>query len=173
MERCDHSSSPIRICPLSLLISPTSAPANSVCPFPSIPAIQTISPALTENDTLLTTDFFVLLSITDNSFTVKISCPNFCSGLSGTRVTLRPTMSSDKYSLVIFGSLSSTVPTLFPCHRTVHLSAIAMISLSLWEIKIMDLPSLTKFRIVCMRSSISCGVSTAVGSSKIRISLSL
>ena len=38
--------------------------------------------------------------------------------------------------------------------------------------KRMDLPSAARFRIISISSSISWGVSTAVGSSKIRISLS-
>ena len=48
----------------------------------------------------------------------------------------------------------------------------AMISLSLWEMKRMLLPSAARFFMICMSSSISCGVRTAVGSSKMRISLS-
>ena len=69
-------------------------------------------------------------------------------------------------------SLVSTVPMHLPLRSTVTRSATAMISLSLWEMKRMDLPSLANSFMVAMSSSISWGVSTAVGSSKIRISLS-
>ena len=51
-------------------------------------------------------------------------------------------------------------------------SETAIISLSLWVMNRMDLPSLAKPRMISMSSSISWGVRTAVGSSKIRISLS-
>ena len=66
----------------------------------------------------------------------------------------------------------STVPIYLPLRRTVQRSATAMISLSLWVIKRMDLPSFLNPRMISISSSISCGVSTAVGSSKMRISLS-
>ena len=65
-----------------------------------------------------------------------------------------------------------TVPMHLPLRSTVHRSATAMISESLWEMKRMLLPSAARFFITAMSSSISWGVKTAVGSSKIRISLS-
>ena len=45
-----------------------------------------------------------------------------------------------------------------------------MISFSLWEMKRMLLPSAARFFMICISSSISCGVRTAVGSSKISTS---
>src|SRR5574337_746439 len=53
---------------------------------------------------------------------------------------------------------------------TVTRSATARISSSLWVIKMIDLPSLTSVFKIAINSSISAGVSTAVGSSKIMIS---
>ena len=78
---------------------------------------------------------------------------------------------SDRYGRLSV-SFVSTVPTYFPFRSTVTRSETAMISLSLCEIKRIDFPSAVRFFIICINSSISWGVSTAVGSSKIRISLS-
>ena len=75
-------------------------------------------------------------------------------------------------SCSIVVSFVSTVPMHFPLRSTVQRSATAMISASLCEMKRMLFPSAERLRMICMSSSISCGVSTAVGSSKIRISLS-
>lgn len=75
-------------------------------------------------------------------------------------------------SSCLFVSQVFTVPMHLPLRRTVTRSETSMISLSLWEMKSMLLPSSAKPRMVCMSSSISCGVRTAVGSSKMSISLS-
>lgn len=56
--------------------------------------------------------------------------------------------------------------------KTVHRSATAIISFSLWVMNKMDLPSSASPLIISNRSLISCGVKTAVGSSKINISFS-
>ena len=72
-------------------------------------------------------------------------------------------------SFVVF--LTSTVPMHLPFRSTVHLSATAMISFSLCEMNRMLLPSAARLRMISISSSISCGVKTAVGSSKISISL--
>ena len=64
---------------------------------------------------------------------------------------------------------TSTVPMYLPLRKTVHRSATALISASLWVMNRMLLPSALKPRMISMSSSISWGVSTAVGSSKIRI----
>ena len=77
---------------------------------------------------------------------------------------------AESSSMVV--SLVFTVPMYLPLRSTVQRSATAMISASLWEMKRMDLPSAARLRMICISSSISWGVSTAVGSSKIRISLS-
>ena len=84
--------------------------------------------------------------------------------------TSRPTIMRDSSSRLV--SAMFTVPMYLPFRRTVQRSATDMISFSLWEMNRMDLPSAARFFMICISSSISCGVSTAVGSSKIRISLS-
>ena len=60
-----------------------------------------------------------------------------------------------------------------PLLITVQWSAIAFISFNLWVIIITDLPSLVKFLMIFIKSSISCGVKTAFGSSSINISAPL
>ena len=65
-----------------------------------------------------------------------------------------------------------TVPMYLPLRSTEQRSATAMISASLWLMNSMDLPSARRLRMICISSSISWGVSTAVGSSNISISLS-
>ena len=58
-------------------------------------------------------------------------------------------------SSCLFVSAVLTVPMHLPLRRTVTLSETSIISLSLWEMKRMLLPSLAKPRMVCMSSSIS------------------
>ena len=49
-------------------------------------------------------------------------------------------------------------------------SAISSTSFSLWLMKMIDFPSALRLRMIPNSSSASCGVSTAVGSSRMRIS---
>ena len=102
--------------------------------------------------------------------TSRITSPGVQGFFSTWKLTLRPTIIADSSSIVT--SFVLTVPMYLPLRSTVQRSATAMISASLWEMKRMLLPSAARFFMICMSSSISCGVSTAVGSSKIRISLS-
>ena len=90
--------------------------------------------------------------------------------LATTRLTARPTISSASSASE---SVGFAVPTTLPCRITVILSAIARTSRSLWVMKTIALPSSRSDRITAISSSISCGVSTAVGSSKIRYFASL
>ena len=48
-------------------------------------------------------------------------------------------------------------------------SAISSTSFSLWLMKMIDLPSACRLRTIAKSSPASCGVSTAVGSSRMRI----
>ena len=64
------------------------------------------------------------------------------------------------------------MPMHLPLRSTVQRSATALISFSLCVMNRMLLPSLTSSFIIFISSSISCGVKTAVGSSKIKISFS-
>ncbi len=143
---------------------------NSVWPFPSIPAIQTISPLLTVRDTFFTALFLCILEATVIFFTSRIGLPGLHGFFSTWKLTFLPTIIAESSSM--FVSFVFTVPIYLPFLRTEHLSATAMISASLWEMKSIDLPSAARFFIISISSAISWGVRTAVGSSKIRISLS-
>ena len=69
--------------------------------------------------------------------------------------------------------LTSSVWTNLPFLKIEQVSATAKISSNLCEINSIDLPSFAKFFIISNNSSISWGVKTAVGSSKIKMSFSL
>jgi hypothetical protein len=60
------------------------------------------------------------------------------------------------------------VPTTLPRRITVMVSETAFTSRSLWEMKTMEVPPDLSWRMMSSSSSVSCGVSTAVGSSRIR-----
>ena len=132
--------------------------------------MHTISPAFTWIDTPSTAFFLWSLDLTTRSCTFSTVLPGLAGVLSTANLTSLPTIMEESSSLLV--SLIFTVPIYLPFLKIVHLSDIAMISFSLCEIKRIDLPSFLRLRIICISSSISCGVSTAVGSSKIRISLS-
>ena len=70
-------------------------------------------------------------------------------------------------------SVGSAEPTTFPRRMTVIRSATALISRSLWLIITTDRPLALSCRMISSSSSVSCGVSTAVGSSRMRIWASL
>ena len=89
-------------------------------------------------------------------------------GRSMFRVTAWPTiMSVRAWGLV---SLVFTVPMYFPLRRTDTLSERAMTSWSLWVMMTMAFPSAFMARSTSKSLSVSWGVRTAVGSSKIRMS---
>ena len=158
------------ILPPLIFSRPVSAETNSVCPLPSMPARQTISPARTSKETSDTALFLWMREGTVTPSTRNTVSPGSAGAFSTLNSTSRPTIMRESSSLVV--EAMSTVPTQRPLRSTVQRSATAMISLSLWVIKRMDLPSAANERMISISSSISCGVSTAVGSSRMRISLS-
>ncbi len=75
-------------------------------------------------------------------------------------------------SVSFWGSvrLVGTSPTYCPFRSTATRSEMAMTSWSLWVMMTMDFPSARMFRSTSKSRSVSWGVSTAVGSSRIRMS---
>ena len=63
-----------------------------------------------------------------------------------------------------------TVSTFLPRRSTLTRSAMSSTSPSLWEMKTIDFPSAVSVRRIRNSSCVSCAVSTAVGSSRIRMS---
>ena len=89
-------------------------------------------------------------------------------GRSMFRATARPTIMSVR--ACGFVSAVLTVPMYLPLRRTATLSDRAMTSCSLWVMMMMALPSARMLRSTWKSLSVSCGVRTAVGSSRIRTS---
>ena len=143
---------------------PIKASHSSVCPLPCTPATPRISPALTSKEIPSTADRPVSPGTT-RSRTASRTSPGRAASLLTLSCTLRPTMSEASSASVHSGPRS---PTTLPCRITVILSAMAWTSLSLCEMKTMERPSARRSRMMRKRSSVSPGVSTAVGSSRIR-----
>ena len=141
------------------------ASTSSVWPFPWTPATQTISPARTANETPSTATWS-RSSRTTSPSTSSTGSPGRAGGFSTTSRTARPTIIEASSSSVV--SPGVVVPTTRPRRRTVMRSATARTSLSLWVMKMMERPEALSWRITSKRSSVSWGVSTAVGSSRIR-----
>ena len=129
--------------------------------------MPTISPARTAKLTDFTRGM-PKSSATTRSATSSSVSPG-CAGPFSTRSsTRRPTISSASSSGLV--PAVSSVATISPCRITDTVSVIAMISRSLWVMRMMVLPC---WRSVCStrnRSSASFGVRTPVGSSRISTS---
>ncbi len=126
--------------PLERGIRPVMAPSNSLCPLPS-------TPCYTNNLTIVDIKVQVLdlYSPPFSSFTSRCcklsitSPPGSFSGFSISNLTARPTIiSASSCSLT---SATSTVPMYVPLLSTVQRSETSLISLSLWVISRMVLPS--------------------------------
>ena len=158
------------IVPLFAFAIPVKQSISSVWPFPSTPAIPSISPARSSRSR----PFKISTprrSFAQRSSTFKTTPPISWSFLSTLKLTLRPTI----FSANIFSSTSFTLSLSIYSPRLiiVQWSAIAFISASLWVIIIIDLSILVNLFIISINSFISCGVKTAVGSSNISISAPL
>ena len=155
-----------RISPLSTEVKPLNACTSSSCPFPSIPAIPTISPARTLKLKSLSPKT-PLLFFTFRCLVSKTTSPGACGPFSTLKFTSRPTIISAICCVDVSATL--TVPIYFPRRNTLHSSATCLISFSLCVISKILFPSLISFCMISIKSSISCGVNTAVGSSKIKM----
>ena len=104
-------------------------------------------------------------SRTSSPLTSRTTPPRLASVRFTCKTTERPTIiwASPASSV----SLGEVVPTNFPPRKTTTRSATAMTSCNLWVIRTTPTPDLAKLRITIRSSSISCGVRTAVGSSRI------
>ena len=159
-------SSSRRIEPLSTSCNPAIASRSSFCPLPEIPAIPRISPVLTERSTSSS----VFTSSLSLQFSPSITRRFFTFsgfGRSIFRSTLAPTIISER--LCTFAFAVSTVSMYCPFRRIATRSDKASTSCSLCVIMMIAHPSSRIFRKISNRRSASCGVSTAVGSSRISI----
>ena len=110
-------------------------------------------------------------SRTWRSLTSSTTAPRLASVRFTCRTTERPTIICAKPASLV--SLGVVVPTNLPPRKTTTRSATAITSWSLWVINTTPTPDLARLRITPSSSSISCGVSTAVGSSRIKSFTSL
>ncbi|CAB5012399.1 unannotated protein [freshwater metagenome] len=91
--------------------------------------------------------------------------PNFPSAFSTSSEIGLPTMSEANSTCEALGK---AVPTTLPLRMIVILSAASWTSRNLWVMKTIDVPLSRKLFIFLNNSSVSCGVKTAVGSSRMR-----
>jgi len=92
--------------------------------------------------------------------------PGIAGSLATSRATVRPTIISASDSCV--ASAGVVDPTTRPRRSTVIRSEISRTSLSLWVMKMIEVPPACSERMISNSSSVSWGVSTADGSSRIR-----
>ncbi len=160
----------IFIVPFSALARHITASTSSSWPFPSTPAMPSISPLCTFNESPFTASR-PRLSLTERLSISKTVFPGCAGVLSTISLTECPTIFSASVSSSTFWGL--TVSINLPLRIMVHTSEDCCISLSLCVMRIIVLPFFTRLCMIPIKSSISCGVSTAVGSSRIRISTPL
>ena len=156
------------ICPPVLERRPVMTSHNSFCPLPSTPASPTISPSLSSREKSFSArmplSFFAL---SRSSF--RRTPPGAFVMAGKWKSTSLPTIIRVSSSLVTCSS-TGLFPTILPERRTVTSSTMEMISSNLWVMRMMDFPSSRMSRSVLKNASVSWGVSTAVGSSRIKIS---
>ena len=139
--------------------------ASSRWPFPATPATPTISPERIENETSRSASpprSPGALAFCSSSIASPSECARWTRVASAIS---RPTMSEASERGVT--SSTATVSTDFPPRRTVMRSATAITSWSLCVMTITECPSRAITRSVLNNPSASCGVRTAVGSSRI------
>ena len=158
------------IAPLRMDRRPASASTKSFWPLPATPAMPTISPACTAKLTPRTASRWASPCglRTCRSVTCSTTPPILAGGLLTCRITLRPTMAREIWAGEVCAV--SNVLTTAPSRSTVARSLISITSFNLWVMKIIVLPLSAKRRSTKNSSRSSCGVSTAVGSSRIKIS---
>ncbi len=137
---------------------------SSLWPFPSTPAMPTISPRWTVKETSSTTVRPSLSTTLSPSATSATSSVTVESRVSGVGSSL-PTMSSASWRAVTEAT-SSISATVLPARITVMASATPSTSSSLCEMKTTVAPWPVSSRRDANSSSTSCGTRTAVGSSR-------
>ncbi len=154
-----------RTFPLSTRRKPAMTSAISRCPLPDTPARPRISPARTVKDRSCKQASPISLK----QFTLSSSSTTSPTG-EGSRsycmTTVRPTIKRT-ISLALISPCSNT-PTSFPCRNTVTRSATASTSFNLWVMRTTAQPAEAIARKFLNSSPASWGVSTAVGSSRIK-----
>ena len=150
--------------PAAAAPGPTSASVSSVWPLPCTPAMREDLAAAHLEARRRRRATVPASSMTVTSSTSRIGSPGRAGSLSISSCTDRPTISEASSGIGVVRRTS--VPTTLPRRRTVIVSATAWTSLSLCVMKTMEVPPARSARTISSSSSISCGVRTAVGSSR-------
>ena len=146
---------------------PAATSARAFCPLPLMPATPTISPRRTSSPTRSS-------ALTPRPSTVADS--SFSTTSPGVPARLAPCCAAASEPIIRTLICSASSPatsrsaTTLPWRRIVTSSAIAMTSRSRCVMKMIDLPPPASFRIDSNSSAAWGGLSTAVGSSRIRMS---
>ena len=153
------------ICPLFILRIPVITSASSFCPLPSTPAIPRISPLRIVRLTW-SRDILVLCFLwRHTSLRLKAVSPAADSLISLPALSSRPIMQADSSSGVV--SSVTRLLTFRPSRSTVTRSLISMISPRRWVMIMIPYPSSRSRFKTPKKFSVSWGVSTPVGSSRI------
>ena len=139
---------------------------SSVCPFPATPAMPRISPARSSKATSVRRGAPRSSAWLSDS-TTRIGAPGSPGSPPTVNSTSRPTISRASSSWLV--SRVGRRATISPRRITYTMSVAAMISRSLWVMRRMVTPSRLRIARISNSRSASCGVSTPVGSSRIRM----
>ena len=130
--------------------------------MPDTPAIAVISPAASDSETSSSRADARSPRSDTRSSTQTVS-PRACGFATGDGIA-RPTITSASAALDVLAAGSAA--TSRPARSTAMRSDTRRTSSSLWLMKSTESPSATMPRSVANSASLSCGVSTAVGSSR-------
>ena len=149
-------------------VRPDNTSSNSLCPLPDTPATPTISPARSCRSTPLRRGT-PQASVRCRPCAASRTSPGWCTGATSgaIRWTARPTMAWASASTWV--SATGVSCTTVPARITVTWSHRAITSFSLWVMRMTVLPCARKRRNTSNSWAISWGVSTAVGSSRMRV----
>ena len=154
-----------RACPAVGTRRPDSSCAKATCPLPDTPAMATISPARKASDTPRSRSRALPAVCTSTSSAT--TSPTAAAGWRARRATAWPTIHSASWPSLVSAAAHSA--TRRPARSTATRCDTRSTSPSLWLMKMMDRPCATIWPSVSNSASLSCGVSTAVGSSRIRM----
>ena len=144
---------------------PAISAASAAWPLPETPARPVISPPRSESE-IPSSDTPDARRVVETALRTRRSGPG-SAGATVVGAISCPTISAASSARVV--SAVTRSPASLPARSTRTRSLIAMTSLSLCEMKMIDKPCPTRSFSVAKSASVSAGVSTAVGSSRIRI----
>ncbi len=149
--------------------NPVIASVNCCCPLPATPAIPRISPPRMEKLTWSSTGLPPPMGRTTTSLASTMTSPGLKGPLSKEKRMSRPTIILARSCTRLIDFVLQ-VDTLLPLLRTCTVWLNSMTSSILWVMKMALFPSASIFFRISFKSRDSPGVSTAVGSSRMRMS---